>query len=204
MLIFADALEGATWALVVATALLVVAAGIPAIASLAEYREKKRRASAELVPDIHMLRSRFNGVIASLSEEGPADAEHVEYWMEDNDEQLGILARLLDLGPEQGLRFTNELYVCRHLLSQARYEMRGAAREARERAANGDATVPRDALARALRLYAAARTTLQEAESLVPAKARSIDGESFWDRFTRVSHERERGADQELMRRRGS
>jgi hypothetical protein len=58
-------------------------------------------------------------------------------------------------------------------------------------------------LTRALHVTAAAKVSLVAGEELLPRKSRTIDGETFWDRFTRVSHEREHGAEQQLTRDRG-
>lgn len=71
-MVFADALGTATWGLVVATALLVVA-----------------RITA-LIPDIHILRTRINGAIQRHSNPHP-NQEELEEWHADIGKVLGIL-----------------------------------------------------------------------------------------------------------------
>ncbi|MEA2192798.1 MAG: hypothetical protein QOI73_2919 [Solirubrobacteraceae bacterium] len=82
------------------------------------------------------------------------------------------------------------------------YEIEKAIQEAAEEDSEF-ALVPADRLERAVRLTVAGKITLVAAEALLPAKSQSIDGENFWDRFTRVAHEREQGAEQQRMRDRG-
>jgi hypothetical protein len=201
----ATALETATWGLVIATALLFGAALIPAITSVIGVFAERRRRAAAVVPDIHILRSRINGLISELQADGSVSAVLVDEYAEDLDEQLRMLAPIIGHASQQGMKFTNELYICRHLLTQAKYEMEGASRKAqREADDDGIALVSHANLRRALHLSAAAKASGIAAEELLPRTARTIDGETFWDRFSRLSHERERGAEQQLMRDRGS
>jgi hypothetical protein len=198
-------LEGATWALVVATALLFGATAIPAITSVIEVYAKRHRRAAEVIPDMHMLRSRINGLIAHLQTDGSVSASLVDGYVKDLDEQLDMLARVIRHAPKQGMKFTNELYICRHLMTQAKHEIERASSHAkRNKDDRGLALVSRIELQRALHSSAAAKTSIAAAEELLPRRARMIDGETFWDRFSRLSHEREQGAEQQLMREGGS
>ena len=200
----ATALETATWGLVVATALLFGATAIPAITSVIEVFAERRRRAAEVVPDMHMLRSRINGLIRTLQADGSVSARIVDGYVGDLDEQLEILARVIRHAPKQGMKFTNELYVCRHLMTQTKHEIQGASKQAKHnKDDDGLALVGRADLTRALHLVAAAKASVIAADELLPRKARTIDGETFWDRFSRLSHEREHGAEQQLMRDRG-
>jgi hypothetical protein len=151
---------------------------------------------------MHILRGRLNGQISELGRPESVSPEVVEGWVSDNGELLGMLARLLPNAPRQGMKFTNEMYIARHLLTAARHQMEGIAAEARSYQ-DPNVAVPPDDRIRALDLYVAAKTTIVAAENLLPARSRLIDGESFWDRFSRVSHEREQGARQHLMQEQG-
>jgi hypothetical protein len=200
----AEALETATWGLVVATALLAIAAGIPALTSLAHLLAERRQRVAEVIPDLHMLRGRLNQQIGWLGTDSSSSTAVIGEYADNARDLLGIVARLLELAPAHGLKFTNEVYVCRHLLSLALYEIEGAVDEAHRDSDDQEfALVASSSLVRAVRLNVAAKTTLSEAEQLLPAKVNTIDGEGFWDRFSRVSHEREDKAEQQLMRDRG-
>ena len=194
-MVFADALGTATWGLVVATALLVVASAVPAIGAILDRRRKRADRITALIPDIHILRTRLNGAIQRHSNPYPNE-EELEEWHDDIGKVLGILRPLFKPGRREGLKFTNELYICRHLLTQAYYEYRHASKlDPPEQEAHLD---------RAQHLCVAAKATLNAAENLLPHRLKTIDGERFWDRFSRLSTEREQSADAELQRARGS
>lgn len=200
---YGTALTTATWGLVVATSLLAVAAAIPAVRALIEARNDARGQAALLVPDMHILRSRLNGQIADLQRSRSASTEVVESYAEEAEEQLGMLAPLVAAAPHQGLQFTNELYICRHLLTQAMYDLRNSADESSE--SIGDkGIVHQTSLERPLHLHVAAKTSLNAAEALLPRGARTISGESFWERFARLSDQREADAAAELRRGEGA
>lgn len=195
LLPYADALETATWGLVIATALLVVASAIPAISAILDRRRRRADSITALIPDMHILRTRINGAIHSYSNPYPSNDE-LEKWGDDVWEVLGILKPLFEPGRQQGLKFTNELYICRHLLTQAYYEYRNAAQlDPPERELH---------IKRAQHLCVAAKATLSEAEDLLPHKLKTVDGERFWGRFSRLSAEREQSADADLQRARGN
>ena len=166
---------------------------------------ERRLRAAEVVPDMHMVRGRINRLISKLRSDGAVSASIVEGWVADLDGLLKMLARILEESPSQGIKFANEIYICRHLLSQAYWDLDEAVTAAEEAAENGDIPfVERAAVRRQLRCIAAAKTSINAAEEILPRDARTIDGESFWDRFSRLSHEREDGAEQQLMRDRGN
>ena len=93
-------------------------------------------------------------------------------------------------GTRPSLIFANETYLVRHFLTQAILELRRASNLTEESDADS-VRIRDDSLLRARRLYKAALTTLDAAEQEPPRRIRTINGESFWDRFARVSKERE-------------
>lgn len=151
-----------------------------------------------------MLRGRLNQQIGWLGTDSSSSTAIIDEYADNARDLLGIVARLIELAPAHGLKFTNEIYVCRPLLTLALYEVEEAVNEAHRNADDPEIVLVAPAnLVRAVRLTVAAKTTLAEAEQLLPAKVNTIDGEGFWDRFSRVSHEREDKAEQQLMRDRG-
>lgn len=193
--LYATALETATWGLVAATALLFLASAIPAIGAILDRRRKRAERVAALIPDLHIIRTRINGAIDHHANSNPDDGE-LKSWAENIGEILGMLKPLFKPGRREGLKFTNELYICRHLLTQAYYEYLHA-----PQAERFDRTAK---LSRAQHLCVATKTTLAAAEDQLPSKLRTIDGERFWDRFSRLSSEREQSADAQIQQARGA
>jgi hypothetical protein len=193
VLLLTDALVYATWGLVIATALLVVAAAIPAVRALLEPRIHARRTTVALIPEMHILGSRLRGAadrLAKLSSE--SDAERVKelgFRIDSSDGELRMVAELIEDAGDAGLKYVNEVYVCRHLITQAKFQMQWALDlYEQDRALNAEEAVAReDHLRRAQRLYLAAADTLDAAEACLPKWARKIDGEQFWDRFARIA-----------------
>jgi hypothetical protein len=109
----------------------------------------------------------------------------MEFLSDDAADLLDILEPLLVEAPNEGLKFTNEMYVLRHQLTQLKYRSRRAA-AALEVEESAD-----DLFLQCRRLVAAAKLTLDAAEDILPTSAKTIDGERFWDRFARVAQERE-------------
>jgi hypothetical protein len=64
----------------------------------------------------------------------------------------------------------------------------------------GDRAVPGEPLSTVLHQLVAARASLIAAERELPVSTTTIDGKPFWQRFSRLSHERERRAREELLR----
>ncbi len=192
-------LELATWGLVVATTLLVVAAAIPALRSLADLRARKRELAANLVPDSHLLYDRCDGMVRDLVTARSMSEGQRQYYLSRISEDLEILARILDYASPAGIELINELYICRHLITQAKIEyerylsLTDDSGSIRERDA---------AIQRATRLYSAAGSTLRIAESILPNWSRKIKGEDFISRFKRKAREREIEAEKELIEQR--
>jgi hypothetical protein len=190
----ADALETATWGLVLATAFLVVATAIPAYQRWQDARTRRLARSARLVPDMHMMRGRLNRRMERLRSAHAPDYELLDDSADDANELLRILGGISDQAAEGGLAFTNEIYVLRHLLSQAKYASEAGAAALAE----GHDGVPQ--FEKAYREFAAAKLTVDAAEALLPKGTTTIDGERFWDRFTRLSAEREATAEKDKRR----
>jgi hypothetical protein len=190
-----SSLVHATWGLVAATALLVIASAFPAISAIHERWTKAHSRAAHLIPDLHMLRSRFGGTVRELDEAGDPDEPWFDAMLASNDGDLEILAPLIDLAPGEGLEFTSELYVARHLLSQARYSIMAAESELESEVPDRQSMTT--ALRRARNLYMASATTIDTAEHLIPHRRRTIrrrktfKREAFLERFRRLSEERE-------------
>jgi hypothetical protein len=201
-MITADALTNATWGLVVATALLVLAAAIPAGAALMEHLHARKQRVAMLIPDMHFLRSRFNGMAQEIDNAFLPDEEWVAAVLDRNETDHDMVNRLADIAPKEGLALTSEFYVCRHLLTQARYSLQRAELASEEEPP--DRATADAALRRARNLYVAARATIDAAEELFPKRRGHISGEPFWDRYSRQATEREQAAEHQYMRARGA
>ena len=195
-----SSLVHATWGLVVATALLVVAAAFPAITAVRERWNEAHSRAAMLVPDFHMLKSRFSGTTKELDEAPDPDELWCELMLDSNKEDLKMLAPLIDLAPSESLKFTSELYVARHLLTQAKFEILRVQDEVESEAPDRVATAA--AVRRARNLYRASASTVDAAERLIPdrhrmiRRTRSLRREAFLDRFSRLAAEREQAAGQ--------
>jgi hypothetical protein len=184
-------LVGATWGLVVATALLVVAAAVPLFRDAADRREQKRRISARLIPDMNILRARFEDACNRFADSRSFSDETIQRRIDlIDDPELNLVHGIITEGERPSLIFANEIYIVRHLLTQAKNELRSALKLSGKMDAN-DIRARDDALVRVRRLYKAALTSLDAAERVLPTKVRTIKGESFWDRFERVSLQRE-------------
>jgi hypothetical protein len=198
-----SSLVHATWGLVAATGLLVIAAAFPAISAIHERWTKAHSRAGHLIPDLHMLRSRFGGTVRELDEAGDPDAPWFDDMLASNDGDLELLEPLIDLAPSEGLEFTSELYVARHLLSQARYSIMTAESELESEVPDREAMTK--ALRRARNLYRASATTIDAAEHLIPHRRRtirrrkSLKREAFLERFRRLGEEREERATQSFV-----
>jgi len=189
----------ATWGLVVATFLLFLAALVPVFEGVMQRRRERRNVAASLIPDMNILRSRLQGHEKRLHNINQVDQEIVSFTLGSNDDELKTLSGLLS-SRDIDLLFINEIYVLRHQLTQACIELNAARRLFREGTNDGESVRKRDEhVRRACRLYGASLLTLSAAEDLVPEWARSVDGEKFWDRFSRLSREREEQAGKQMV-----
>jgi hypothetical protein len=109
-------LVAATWGLVVVTALLVIATLVPQVIA---QRATTKQLAAQIVPDMHILNSNLRAMSNKL-----LDADD---WLKDDTEveieEAGQFLRML--GPitqvrSAGLEFASEMFICRHLMTQAR------------------------------------------------------------------------------------
>jgi hypothetical protein len=183
-------LAHATWGLVVATALLVVATAIPVLGELADRRDKRIRMGAGLIPDMLILRSRLEGADTRLSNARSLSEEDVKRLIKWVNQELEMIYRIITKGDRPSLVFENELYLVQHLLTQAKQRLI-IARELTDKTDPDEIRLRDDSLLGARRAYKAALLSLDAATQLLPAKVRTINGESFWDRFSRLSDERE-------------
>lgn len=176
----ADAIVEATWGLVAATALLVVATTIPVALTIRERWVRLATHAAQVIPPMHLLLSRTEGLAKDLDE-----GEPFEEAVDDLNGQLDILAEILSDSQSLGLRFVGELFISRHLLTQARIRCETA------RQVRGTSAGTR---VEAVIHLQAAIETLREAECLVPRRKlrTGFHREDFWGRFTRLSDERVR------------
>jgi hypothetical protein len=185
----------ATWGLVVATALLAIASIVPLIRDTLDRREERRRIGAGLVPDIMILRSRLVGGSNELAASRSWSEQEIKDRVQWNDEELDIIDSIIVQGSRPSLLFVNELYLVRHLLTQAKLRLERSLALTNKTDAE-DIKQRDDKLASARIAYAAALASLDAAAQLLPRKARTINGEGFWDRFAHVSDERESEAEE--------
>lgn len=187
-----DQIVAATWGLVVVTALLVIATIIPFVGDLLKRRSERAIVASRTVPDINILRSRLEGAVTRLGKTDRLDMRTLEQQEELCDDELRMLAPIIEVR-DASLEFTNELFLVRHLLTFTAQSLAKAV--ALAEANDIESARGRDALVRdARRGYQAALLSLDAAEALLPASQRLIAGERFWDRFARVSDERENQA----------
>jgi hypothetical protein len=181
--LLADTLVHATWGLVIATFLLVIAATIPVVMNIRERWLTLAEQAARVIPPLHILASRVAGVmdeVVKLSCEFRGAQEDIN-------EQLEMLEEIIADAPKLGLRFVSDLFIARHLLTQARISCERCWHEARGREAhrvnelNGLIKLAHAQLKGALE-------SIRQAEQYIPR--RKIAREDFWSRFTRLSAER--------------
>jgi hypothetical protein len=187
----------ATWGLVLVTGLLVIATLIPLITDILRRRDEKAAVATRAVPDMNILRSRLDGACERLARPTELSEDEVREQLHRTETDLEILHPIIEVR-EASLKFTNELFILRHLLTFAHDNLIQSVplfssvdpRSVRMRD---------EALRKAQRAYNAAVLTLDAAEDLLPRKQRTIDGERFWDRFSRVSDDRENQAAQNIL-----
>jgi hypothetical protein len=205
----ADPLARATWGLLTATALLVVATAIPAWQNWQATRRAKAAAAAALVPDMNIAHSRIARRVNRLLNLTKMSTSELQLLQENIQEDLNIVSRSVELSYGVSLKFANEMYIVRHLLTQAYNEVLALLAGVEETSVD-DAGAHRrlvtatheQRLSRVCALYQAADATLLAGESLLPAATRTVDGQSFWDRFSSVAQEREAEAEKVLVDRR--
>jgi len=188
----------ATWGLVIATTLLVVAAVVPVLRDAADRRAQRRRISAGLVPDMIILRSRLAAACDNLADTRSWSAEDIRGQIGRTDHELSMLYRIITQGDRPSLVFVNELYLVRHLLTAAKQQLDRAV-ELIDQTSPDDIRARDEALHNARRAYKAALMSIDAATQLLPLKLRTIDGEDFWDRINRVSGDRESEAERSFI-----
>lgn len=183
----------ATWGLVIATGLLVIAALIPLISGILDRREKRALIAAEIIPNLNILKSRLRGRIATLKKTKDPTSKDVDSVHERNERDVEVLAPLLEVAGLK-MKSLNDLYILRHLLSFAHDDLHNI----KDLFENDDIDQERvrEYWQKIQRSYLAALSTLDAVEEALPRKLRNIDGEDFWTRFARVSDEREGAAAQ--------
>jgi hypothetical protein len=105
-----------------------------------------------------------------------------------------MLYRIITQGDRPSLLFVNELYLVRHLLTEAKRQLTRAV-ELIDQTSPDDIRAQDEALRGARRAYKAALMSIDAATQLLPERLRTIDGEDFWDRINRVSDDRESEAE---------
>jgi hypothetical protein len=185
----------ATWWLVTATGLLALASIVPLVRDILDRREERRLIATALVPDMMILHSRLAGGASELAASRSWSERDIKDRVELNGEELGMINSIIMQGSRPSLLFVNELYLVRHLLSQARLRLARSLVLTNKADADASDILERDkTLKDAHRAYVAALQSLRAAVELLPPKVRTISGEEFWDRFARVSDEREAAA----------
>jgi len=193
-----DPIEKATWALVIATSLLVVAAAFPAYGALAQARRGKKVAVSRMIPELGFLRDRLARIVEELLED--EREQHIDLALH-LDEELEMLAPLTDQATSIGFALTEELLLCRHLVTQAGMEL-DLVEMYSETGTTKDTASRQKHLARAVRLCLAGSRSVEAAALLLPRAAGRYRTTSFGDRLAELSREREASAEKELVDRR--
>ena len=192
-------LVNATWGLVVATFLLVMATTIPFVGDLLRRRDQRGVVASRTVPDLNILRSCLEGAVERLARPERLEKTAVSHQLNSCKGELHQLAPIIDVR-DASLVFTNELFILRHLLTFCSQNLSDA--EDMFDVTGPETVRLRDEKLRSVRRsYQAALLTLDAAEATLPKRHTTIDGERFWDRFARVSDERENEAAQQLLER---
>lgn len=187
-----EPIVAATWGLVVVTALLVVATLIPFVGDLLKRRSERAVIAARAVPDMNILRSRLEGDVKRLGKTDRLTKEKLERQVDSCNDELRMLVPIVEVR-DASLAFTNEVFLVRHLLTFTESSLTKAVALAEE--VDPQNVRNRDQyILDARRGCQAALLSLDAAEALLPRRQRLIKGERFWDRFARVSDERENEA----------
>jgi hypothetical protein len=184
----------ATWGLAAATALLVVLAIIPILRDAADRRAQRRRISAGLVPDMIILRSRLMAARDKLASYRKWSEEDIKDQIGSAGHESAMLIRIITQGDRPSLRFVNELYLVRHLLTRASLRLTSAL-ELTDKTSPDDVRARDEALRGARKAYQAGVLSIDAAAKLLPRKFRTIKREDFWSRINRLSGEREAEAE---------
>ena len=184
----------ATWGLAAATALLVVLAIIPILRDAADRRAQRRRISAGLVPDMIILRSRLMAARDKLASYRKWSEEDIKDQIGSAGHESAMLIRIITQGDRPSLRFVNELYLVRHLLTRASLRLTSAL-ELTDKTSPDDVRARDEALRGARKAYQAGVLSIDAATKLLPRKFRTIKREDFWSRINRLSGEREAEAE---------
>ncbi|WP_143765144.1 hypothetical protein [Catenulispora acidiphila] len=147
---------------------------------------------------MNMLWSRVQGLTGRIQKLGASNESDLNNLLDDIDKQLRMLAKIIEKSHDMDLAFINELYILRHLLTQTHQALHAAIHLEEERKKDpGSSDASADLIRRydkkmleAHRNITASAITLDAAENLLPDWSRTINGEPFWDRFSRVSDER--------------
>ncbi|WP_430868223.1 hypothetical protein [Demequina aurantiaca] len=210
----ADALVNATYGLVIATALLVIATGVPIFQRIREGVRRKRSVAAEVVPDLNMLLSRVRGTVDLLLTKKSAPLSAADHLISDGRTDQRIASDLKDRAASQSLEFSNEIYIAVHFLTMALGDMYILARTAANvegkasihdldknpphHHSSGNMSVEAR-VAAVCAHYKAVELSLVAAEALLPKSARTIQGGTFWDRYSTQVDARQQKAEQDLV-----
>jgi hypothetical protein len=199
----------ATWWLVLATGLLALASIVPLVRDILDRREQRRRIGAALVPDMMILLSRLEGAEGELAASRSRTNQDINDHMSEqdikdrivsNDEELKIINSIIMQGARPSLVFVNELYLVRHLISQAQFSLIGSLTLTNKTDVKNVQGLVKN-LNAAHRAYAAAVQSLKAAVGLLPSKVRTVKGEDFWHRLDRLSNARETEAEKSFVNR---
>jgi hypothetical protein len=185
----ADQLVRATWGLVVATGLLVVATLIPFVGDILARRDRRLRLASQVVPDLNILKSRVRDATERMTEIVEPSQEDLNFYIQSCRRDLELLDPLIGIR-DVNLTAMNELFILRHLLTFARDDLQGI----HQFLGTDDPKSVRardETWRRICRRYAASQLTIAAIESSLSRRLRNIGGEDFWTRLRRVSDERE-------------
>jgi len=146
---------------------------------------------------MNILNSRLRALADRLLDADQWEKEDVEREIDNAEGMLSMVEPITEVR-SAGLEFASETFFCRHLMTQGRIALLRA-RLVYDKEGDNVLRERDEHLGRACRLYKAASTTIEKAESLLPMRSATLEGEKFWDRFIRIAGERENDAERALI-----
>jgi len=140
--------------------------------------------------------------------------EQVDAALTDNEVNGKAISSLRELSFSLGLKFANEIYLIRHFNSTAGDDLRVIASELEK--STGSRSIHKTnplpsphatpghlsheaRIRKVAASYQAAELSLAAAESLLPKRVRTVDGKSFWDRFSDAIDQRSAEGEKALV-----
>ncbi|MDD9206098.1 hypothetical protein PU560_06380 [Georgenia sp. 10Sc9-8] len=178
-------------------------------------RRMKAAAAAKVVPDMNLLHSRLSAQGARLSKRREIEMSQLDQVLFEVERDAHLGGMIVESSFDVGLKFANEIYLTRHFITAARHDLLALGRKIQKEtgeesahdlsALGGHSHSSREDLSDEGRLskvaahLLAADASLMAAEALLPTSVRTVDGKSFWDRYSSVMSERSVDAEKSLV-----